>query len=309
MAKLLITGSLGVIGKALLATLPDNFTAVRFDLRYPSDTAAHGDIRDYAALTRSMQGCEGVIHLAAIARVGEGEHHPALCWDTNVNGTQHLLQAALSLKKSPWVLFASSREVYGQQVVLPVQESAPLQPLNLYARSKAKAEGHCLQAQKQGLNVAILRFANVFGPIDDYPTRVIPAFCRAALQGQPLQLQGPHNIFDLIYIDDITRGILKVVAHLCAQKDALPPLQLTTGVGTQNKALARMICQLAHSSSPLLEAPARSCDIRRFYGDATMTQHLLAWKPQVTLRAGIQKLLKEMQTTLNSKQGGHYESP
>ena len=250
-----------------------------------------------------MQGCIGVIHLAAIARVGEGECHPALCWDTNTYGTQTLFEVALSLKKPPWVLLASSREVYGQQAVLPVNEDVPLQPLNTYARSKEKAEEHCLQAQKQGFNTVILRFAHVFGSLEDYPTSVIPAFCRAALQGQPLQLQGPDNAFDFIHIDDITQGILQVVAHLCTQQEALPPLQLTTGVGTQISALAQMIYQLAQSSSLLVAAPARSCDIQRFYGDATRTPHLLAWRPKITLQEGLQRLLKALQDILKSKQG------
>lgn len=299
MTKILITGSAGVIGKALLNVLPDNFTPIRFDLSYSSDTDSHGDIRDHKALKRSMQGCIGVIHLAAIARIGEGERQPELCWDINSYGTQTLLQVALSLENPPWVLLASSREVYGQQAALPVNEDALLQPLNTYARSKAQAEGHCLQAQKQGLKTAILRFANVFGSLEDYPTRVIPAFGRAALQGQPLQLQGADNVFDFIHIDDVIQGILKTVAHLCTQTGALPPLQLTTGVGTQIKALGQMICQLTQSSSPLIEVPARSCDIQRFYGDATMTQHLLTWKPKITLKEGLQRFLRELQDTLN----------
>ncbi|MEL6539722.1 MAG: NAD(P)-dependent oxidoreductase, partial [Bacteroidota bacterium] len=53
------------------------------------------------------------------------------------------------------------------------------------------------------------------------------------------------------------------------------------------------------SSSPLIEVPARSCDIQRFYGDATMTQHLLTWKPKITLKEGLQRFLRELQDTLN----------
>ncbi len=292
MKKILITGSAGVIGKSLLENPESSFEAVELDIHCPKSLEAYGDVRDYRLLVKRMQGCEGVIHLAAVSRVGEGEAKPDLCWDTNFNGTFNVLKAALNLKKRPWVIFASSREVYGQQDVLPVKETALPQPLNTYAKSKAKAEESCIQAKEQGLNVAIVRFANVFGRADDYANRVIPAFCQAALQGEPLHLQGAANIFDFIHINDIVRGIHKTIEYLRRQGAPSLPLHLTTGVGIEIRALAEMICKLAHSASPLIEAPARSCDIHSFCGDATLTQRILGWQPQVTLQEGLQKLLQ-----------------
>lgn len=79
-------------------------------------------------------------NLAAVSRVIWGEQQPDLCWQTNVTSTRHVLESAYTSSNQPWVLYASSRAVYSQQKRFPVTESAPLQPLNTYARLKVAAE-------------------------------------------------------------------------------------------------------------------------------------------------------------------------
>ena len=72
-----------------------------------------------------MAGVDGVIHLAAVSRVVWGQKNPELCWETNVTGVQNVLDAAREASSRPWVISASSREVYGEAEHLPVSEDMP----------------------------------------------------------------------------------------------------------------------------------------------------------------------------------------
>lgn len=135
-----ITGSEGLIGTALAsALLRSGFGVRRLDVRLSLGHPGRSDIRNGPAVRRFVAGCHGIIHLAAVSRVLWGERDPERCLDTNVGGTRHVLAAAVAAKTRPWVVLASSREVYGQASALPVDEDEPLRPLNVYGRSKALA--------------------------------------------------------------------------------------------------------------------------------------------------------------------------
>src|SRR5690606_7722392 len=98
---------------------------------------------------------------------------------TNVGGTFNVLRAAASADVRR-VVFASSREVYGEPETLPVSESAPYKPKNAYGASKASGEAFCSGwAATAGFEVQILRLANVYGPRDS--ERVIPTWIQCAL--------------------------------------------------------------------------------------------------------------------------------
>ena len=101
----------------------------------------HGDVRDPRQVHAAVDGCGGVIHLAAVSRVATAQRDPGLCEATNVGGLSNVLQAAASSSRQPWVVFASSREVYGQPEQLPVREDSPLQPMNVY-RVRRRARHH-----------------------------------------------------------------------------------------------------------------------------------------------------------------------
>ena len=130
--RILVTGSEGLVGSALAAALRSlRHQVVGLDL--VGDGPDHGDVRRAEDLARAVQGCVGVVHLAAISRVVWGERDPDACMATNLEGTRNVVRSCL--ESSPrWVLFASSREVYGQPEVLPATEDAPRQPVNVYGR-------------------------------------------------------------------------------------------------------------------------------------------------------------------------------
>src|SRR5205823_8124476 len=176
------------------------FEVRRLDLALPEGHPGRGSVLDRGLLRRRLEGCHGVLHLAAVSRVAWGERDPHRCWAVNVEGTRLVLEAAAEATARPWVLFASSREVYGQPTRLPIPEDAPRAPINTYGRSKAAAEELVEAAVRRGQLVASLRFSNVYGAPNDHPDRVVPAFAQAAARGEEIRVDGPQRTFDFTHV-------------------------------------------------------------------------------------------------------------
>jgi len=253
-----------------------------------------GDVRDAARVTKAVASCDGILHLAAVSRVIWAEQDPELCRATNLGGTRNVVQAALTVKHRPWVVFASSREVYGESEVLPVTEDAPLRPINVYGETKVAAEDLLGEARAAGLGTAIVRLSNVYGSVDDHVDRVVPAFARQAIAGERLRIDGTGHTFDFTHVDDTARGIAAIVAALVAGEQALPPIHLLTGTPTTLGELARAAVDMASSTSGIEEAPPRRYDVARFHGDPRRARTLLGWEPRVSVHTGLARLIADL---------------
>lgn len=288
-APILVTGSEGLVGSALCRALQAFGRPVRrLDVR-ADDPASRGDVRDPGRVRDAVSGCSGIIALAAVSRVVWGERAPDACWATNVDALASLVAAAAAAPQRPWLVFASSREVYGQPGLLPATEDTPLHPVNVYGRSKA--EGERLVAAS-GLRHAILRLSNVYGSPRDHVDRVVPAFVRAALSNAPLRVDGTDNTFDFTHITDVVDGIARVVKRLEAGSSTLPPIHFVSGTSTTLGRLATDVVRLAGSVSPILVGPARNFDVSRFVGDPSRARELLDWRPMTPLHAGLTHLIE-----------------
>jgi nucleoside-diphosphate-sugar epimerase len=277
-----ITGSEGLIGSALSAALTARGDQVRrLDLRAPTGDEAQGDVRDAERVTRFVEGCDGVVHLAAVSRVVWGEREPERCIATNV------LRAAVDSAAKPWVVFASSREIYGEAAKLPVPEDAPPQPVNVYGRTKIAGETMTLEARERGIRTAVLRFSNVYGSIRDHADRVVPAFCRGAALGLALRVDGSLHTFDFTHLDDTLAGILRTLDVMASGERALPPIHLLTGRPTTLGQLAVMAAAAGRWRSEIHEAPSRNFDVARFCGDPSRSKQLLGWQATRSIEDGV----------------------
>ncbi len=288
--RILVTGSHGLIGSALLKSLDRiGHQTLTFDIR----SNKNQNIQDPSSFDL-FKKIDGIVHLAGTSQVALAEKNPDLCRLNNVLGTRNVIRKALSLKKKPWLIFSSSREVYGQQKVLPVNEDAARQTISVYAKTKCLAENLVLEAREHGLTTAIVRFSDVFGSITDYPNRTIPAFCLAALKNKPLHLKGPQNVFDFTYLDDVIRGVMHVVNIFNKNSsDSLPPIHLVNGRGISLFEAASIITRKAGGGSIETIEP-QPYDVNRFYGCNERAMSLLGWKPQYTFEKAITKYLGEL---------------
>jgi dTDP-glucose 4,6-dehydratase len=282
---ILVTGSLGLIGSTLVKMLKDtNVNVITIDIR---DNAIDSNILNYNVLQKLISNCTGVIHLAAISRVIWGEDNPELCKKVNVEGTKNVVNACVESTKKPWLIYASSREVYGQQDIFPVNEDCVFQPHNQYAKSKIDAENIVTEARETGLKSAILRFSNVYGGMSDYSERVIPAFCWNAINNQALEVNGKDSLLDFTFVDDVARGIAQVVNVLSSNNESLPAIHFTTGKTTSLFELANLIIKLTNSSSDIKLKPKNSIYPSRFYGDYSRAKSLLNWQPTNDIKSGL----------------------
>jgi nucleoside-diphosphate-sugar epimerase len=294
MEKVLMTGHLGLVGRYLKPLLERRGYLVQgFDLADGS-----GDICQPEQLKKALAGVKGVIHLAAVSRVIWGERNPKLCWQTNAVASEQLLKAACEQADKPWVLVASSREVYGEADTLPVRDFISLKPVNIYGRAKTYMEQKTLEARDVGLNTAVIRLANVYGCTKDHKDRVLPAFCFNAVHQANLRVDGRDHVFDFTHISDTVKGLSLVVEQLEQKERNLPPTHLLPGIGTTLGEAAEMAIRFAHSNSQIIEAPSRNYDVSRFIGDPSQAKKLFGWQACITPEQGIGLLVEAFQNEL-----------
>jgi len=219
---LLITGGAGFIGshmaenfvnKGWEVVVLDNFlTGKRENLSHISGKLkiVEGDIRNASIVNEVMEGCDAVIHLAALASVPASFNDPVGTYEVNFMGTQNVLEAAHQ-NKVKRVTFASSSAVYGDTQTFPITEENPDNPLSPYGVSKLLGEKLCrFYNTAFGLSVVIFRFFNVYGPrqnpFSEY-SAVIPKFLSIIKDGGTPTIFGDgEQTRDFIYISDLVHA-------------------------------------------------------------------------------------------------------
>jgi len=219
----LVTGGAGFIGANLAEALVRDGERVRvldnFSTGSPANLAeirerielVEGDLRDYAAVKRAMQGVTYVAHQAALRSVERSVDDPLSSDEVNVHGTLHVLMAARDTPGVRRVVYASSSSVYGENPILPKVEDQTPAPVSPYAVSKLAGEHYCRVFSKlYGVETVSLRYFNVFGPKQSPQSKyaaVIPLFMRAALQGEPLEIHGDgEQSRDFTHIDNVVHA-------------------------------------------------------------------------------------------------------
>jgi nucleoside-diphosphate-sugar epimerase len=302
---ILVTGSAGLIGRAFCRRLREQQIPLReFDMsRSPLE-----DTRRVDSLVKAVDGIEGVVHLAAVSRVVWAEQSPDLTEAVNVAALHSVLACVAQKARRPWVIFASSREVYGEPSVLPVVENTALAPLNVYARSKVAGETAMQNARNAGILANIVRFSNVYGSVSDHHDRVIPAFARAAAYGGTLRLDGAENMFDFTHVDDVADGLFRHV-EVTRGGEALPPVHFVTGQATTLHEVAEIATRLAHSPVRITHAPSRNYDVARFVGDPARACALLGWRAKIAIEPGFARLTGEFRAQVNDRVSENVSSP
>ncbi|UPK27004.1 NAD-dependent epimerase/dehydratase family protein [Bradyrhizobium sp. 195] len=174
---ILVTGSAGHLGEAILRTLRRSGSPARgVDLKPSPYTNAVGSIVDPGFVRRQMAGVSAVIHTATLHKPHVATHAKQDFVDTNVSGTLHLLEAAVAAGVTSFV-FTSTTSAFGSQLrpgagraAVWVTEDLPPVPKNIYGTTKLMAETLCeLFSRERGLPVVVLRTSRFFPEADDDP--------------------------------------------------------------------------------------------------------------------------------------------
>ena len=220
MARILVTGCAGTLGRPLTAELRRRgHTVWGCDLQHQADELTiRADIRQHRQLERVLE--EGgpfdyVYHLAAEFGRINGEEYYETLWQTNVIGTRHVLE--LQRRFGFKLIFASSSEIYGDRHEAILTEEIPLQKSiiqhNDYATTKWVNEIQIMNFERRhGSEICRLRFFNAYGPGEYYHKyrSVVCLFTYRALHDLPYEVyKGYHRVF--MYIDDF----IPTLANVC----------------------------------------------------------------------------------------------
>jgi dTDP-glucose 4,6-dehydratase len=301
----LVTGGCGFIGsnfiRLLLRERPESRVVNLDALTYagnaenvadldgdPRYRFVHGSITDPRAVDRAIgDGADWIVHFAAESHVDRSLRDAGVFLQTNVLGTQILVEAARRLRPRRY-LQVSTDEVYGSlgETGLFTEES-PLRPSSPYSASKAAADLLVRAAVHTfGLPAVITRGSNTYGPYQ-FPEKLIPLFLTDAMEGRPLPIYGEGtNVRDWIYVEDHARGILAAAER---GRDG-SVYNIGGGQERTNLAVARAILAVAGAPDSLLaRVPDRPGHDFRYALDTAKARGELGWAPAVTFEDGIRR--------------------
>ena len=303
--RLFVTGGAGFIGSsfvrmAINGRLPglENSHLTVFDALTYSGTLTNlqtvmdsprfafvqGDIRDETAVKNALPGHDAIIHFAAESHVDRSVNSSRIFVDTNVLGTQTVLDGALSIG-IPRFVHVSTDEVYGSIETGSWDEEEPLLPNSPYSASKA---GSDLLVRSyhvtHGLNTSITRCSNNYGP-HHFPEKIIPLFVTNLLDGKHVPLYGDgQNMRDWLHVEDHCRGIALVLQGGRAGEI------YNIGGGTEltNKELTGLLLQATGRDESFVDRVAdRKGHDRRYSVDIGKIQSELGYEPQVDFKTGL----------------------
>jgi nucleoside-diphosphate-sugar epimerase len=311
--RIFITGGAGFIGTTICERLIDDNEIVIFDngyrnaLRY-TDLGSHknitfikGDVLDYQAVLKGMEGCQIVIHLAAIAGVPDVFRHPVMTMKVPLLGTYHALEAALHHKIERLVDFSTS-EVFGT-FAYRVQEAdvtslgAVGEARWTYAVSKLATEHLAHNYYKEfGLPTVSIRPFNIYGP-RQVGAGAVHEFIARALHNEDLVVHNDGSqIRAWCYIDDIVDGVLLSLLRPEAVGQAFNIGNPRCVITVYN--LAREIMRLIPSKSKLRFEKMDRADVEIRVPSITKARELLDYEPKIDLEDGLLRTIDWYRTVM-----------
>jgi len=303
LARYLVTGAAGFIGRSIAAALLGRGETVRGIDNLITGKRANlagleamefleGDLADPAACAKACAGVEIVFHEAALASVPRSVADPIATNVACVDATLNLLVAARAAGVRR-VVYAGSSSAYGDTPTLPKREDMLPNPISPYAVAKLAGEHYMrVFAQVYGVETVVLRYFNVFGPYQD-PTShysgVLAIFCRRMLAGEQPTIYGDgEQSRDFTYIDNVVHANL-LAAGAPAEKVSGQMMNVATGVKITLNQTFEILCELTGYSGKPANVEGRAGDIRDSLADIGLAGELLSYKPLVDFREGLRR--------------------
>ena len=306
MARYLVTGVAGFIGRSIAAALLARGESVRgvdsFITGKRENLAGleameflEGDLADPDLCARACQGIEIVFHEAALASVPRSVADPVATNVNCVDATLNLLVAAKAAGVRR-VVYAGSSSAYGDTPILPKREDMLPNPISPYAVAKLAAEHYMRTFTRvYGLETVTLRYFNVFGPYQDpasHYSGVLAIFCRKMRAGEQPTIYGDGcQSRDFTYIDNVVHANL-LASAAPAEKVSGTMMNAATGAQITLKETFAILKELTgYRGEPAYEPP-RAGDIRDSLADIELARNLLGYEPKVDFREGLRRTVE-----------------
>jgi len=310
-SKILVTGADGFIGSHLTESLVRAGHEVRAFVLYNSfnswgwlDHCDHdvkgkfdlfsGDIRDPNGVRTAMQGCDTVMHLAALIAIPYSYHSPDTYVDTNIKGTLNVVQAARDLQISK-VIHTSTSEVYGTAQFVPITELHPLEGQSPYSASKIGADQLAMSFYRSFQTpVSILRPFNTYGPRQS-ARAVIPTIITQIANGQrKIKLGAISPTRDFNYVSDTVNGFIAALnTSACIGEVINLGSNYEISIGDVAKTIADLMgVDIEIIADDQRLRPEKS-EVERLWADNSKAKKLLNWSPQYAALPGFMRGLRE----------------
>ncbi|MFA6096764.1 MAG: SDR family NAD(P)-dependent oxidoreductase [Candidatus Paceibacterota bacterium] len=300
--KVLVTGATGFIGSWLTESLVENGSDVTILVNksdpFKEDAIKHlkkkihiiyGDIRNKNLISKAVNKCEIICHLAATTQVLYSIKNPEETLSINLWGTFNLLEGMRKSANKPFLIFVSTDKVYGEPIHLPIKEDHSLSAKSPYDASKVAADRLVYAYYTTyGINATILRWSNAYGGRDANMLRVIPDFVNAVINDKPLVIRGSgKNIRDFLYVGDVVRAILSAGENRKITNGEV--FNLGTNKPISIEELARLVIKITghDKAKPIILGKATPGEIDRQYLSFEKANKMLGWEPQVDLQTGL----------------------
>ena len=303
MAHYLVTGGAGFIGSHIAEELVRRghrvrivdslITGKRANIEHISPVEfIEGDLADLDVARRAVEGCEFVLHQAAIPSVPRSVTDPITSHRANVDATVNVLVASRDAGVRRLV-FAGSSSVYGDAAALPKHEDMTPNPLSPYALQKLVGEQYLrMFTRLYGLETVSIRYFNVFGPRQDPSSPysgVISVFAAALLENRSPDIHGDGGqTRDFTYVANVVDGVLRACE---APKASGEVINVATGGRISlNDLFEEMQRIVGASVTPTYAAP-RQGDVRDSQADIGKAKAILGYEPIVTFDEGLRRTI------------------
>ncbi len=305
--KVLVTGGAGFVGRNLVRKLLSaghrviifdnlsNSSETKIsDLLKDGATLKVGDVTNFDSIYDSLDDAEVVIHLAAKIDVAESIKFPQETMQTNVKGTQILLEACQK-RGIKNMIAASSAAVYGECKAQPITEDAPKNPISPYGQSKITMEQEIQKfATKNNLNCISLRFFNIFGKGQTIQyAGVVTKFFERIFQDKPLEIFGDGTYTrDFVAIDDVVDAIILSIKNLNEKRGNA--YNIGTGKEITINDLAKLMVSISKKDLEINHLPPLKGDIMFSCASIESAKKELGFEPKISLKQGLEKLYTDL---------------
>ena len=305
--KVLVTGGMGFIGSNLTRRLVELGAEVQIIDNLCMDGGANvnnvvdfvdkvtitiGNVRDKLGLKWCIVDKDYIFNLAGQTSHIDSMRYPFMDLDINTCAQLTLLELCRNYNTDVKIVYASTRQLYGPPIYLPVDERHPIRPVDVNGINKwAGEQYHILYNNVYGIKTSVLRLTNTYGNgmrIKDAKQMFLGIWIRNLLEDKPFEVWEGHHQRDFTHVDDA------VNAFLIAAENPNGEIYNLGGDRTSLKTLAEMLCEVnGKGTFTEKEIPAerKKIDIGDYYSAYNKIQHDLGWRPRTSLYEGLGKTL------------------